>query len=258
MTRWSASLRVQQDLAICGVVALAAALAVVLDLPAAIRLPLAVPLAVFVPGYGMLHALLPGATLASAERLIIAIGTSIGVTILGGIVLALSPARLSPVSWAVMLAAVSLTALGVAWLRRTREGISGPRLARPRVPLGGAVVILVSAVLLADVVLGARFIAAEQLAPAPEQLWMLPNDSSSDVRLGMQAGPGGGEYVVRVSSGGDTVAQYELRLGQGETWQTELPVTVEQRSAPLVARLYEGGSETEPRFVVLQPATTGD
>jgi hypothetical protein len=250
--------RDQQDLAAAAALAVAAVIAVVLDLPAALRLPLTLPLAVLLPGYGLLSALLPSSTLSAVERLIIAVGASIGITVLGGIVLALSPARLSPLSWGVMLAAVSLVAIGAAWLRRQRLGLTGSRFSRPQVPLAGGVLILVASVLLADVLLGARFIAAEQLSPAPEQLWILPTESAKQVRVGMQAGAGGGDYLVRVSSAGDTVAQYELELRQGEQWQTELRVTAEQRAGPLVARLYAEGSENELRFVVLQPATTGD
>jgi hypothetical protein len=248
----------QQDLALAALLALAGVTSVALDLPVGVRLLLTVPLAVFLPGYGLLSALLPSSSLAAVERTIIALGASIGVTVVGGIVLALSPVRLGPLSWSVMLAAVSLTALAAAWLRRTRAGIRGPRFSRPAVPLGGAVLILVASLLLADVLLGARFIAVEQVSPPPAQLWMLPGDAPRQVRLGMQAGPDGGDYVVRVSSAGDIVADYQLDLDATEQWQVELTVSEEQRAGPLVARLYEGGSEIELRFVVLQPATTGD
>lgn len=258
MNRIVARLRGQQDLAVGVVLALLGAVSVVLDLPAAVRLPLTVPLAIFLPGFALLSALVPSSNLAAVERVMISIGASIGVTIIGGIVLALSPVRLSPASWSLMLAAVSITGLTVAWVRRSQAGISGPRFNRPAVPLGAAVLLLVASVLLADVLLGARFIAAEQLTPPPAQLWMLPTQESQRVLVGMQAGPGGGDYVVRVSSAGEAVAEYELELAQTQQWQTELTVTAEQRAGPLVARLYEGDSAIELRFVVLQPATTGD
>lgn len=258
VTRSAARPLDQQDLAICALLAVGAVLAVVLELPAAIRLLLAVPLALFLPGYGLLSALLPRGGLATVERAIIAVGASVALTIIGGIALALSPVRLSPLSWSVMLAAVSLATLALAWRRRTVAGVAGPRFSRPAVPLAGAVMILIASLLLADVLLGARFIAGQQFSPPPEQLWMLPTESARQVRLGMQAGAGGGEYVIRLSSAGETVAEYALELAETEQWQTELTVSAEQRAGPLVARLYEGGGDIELRFVVLQPATTGD
>jgi uncharacterized membrane protein len=94
----------QQDLALAALLALAGVTSVALDLPVVVRLLLTVPLAVLLPGYGLLSALLPSSSLAAVERTIIALGASIGVTVVGGIVLALSPVRLGPLSWSVMLA----------------------------------------------------------------------------------------------------------------------------------------------------------
>jgi hypothetical protein len=243
----------QRDLALAGVIALAALAAVSLEVTPVLRVALAVPLVLFLPGYAVGAALLPSRSLEPIERFLVSLGLSFGLTILVGIALGLSPAGLGPLSWAVSLAGVTLVGCLVALARRVRARIAGPGFARPVVPLGGALLILLASVLLADVLLGARLVALQQEAPAPEQLWMLRGDAPEDVRLGVRAGPGGGEYTVRLSSAGELVQRFDLELAEGETWQTLASVPAEATRRPLVARLYRAGSEIELRFVVLQP-----
>jgi hypothetical protein len=60
-----------------------------------------------------------------------------------------------------------------------------------------------------------------------------------------------------ISVAGDVFGEYDPVLDPQETWQTMVTFPAEVRAQPIVARLYESGSETEARFVVLQPVTGG-
>ena len=42
-----------------------------------------------------------------------------------------------------------------------------------------------------------------------------------------------------------------------QSWQTILVLPTETRSVPVVARLYEGSSDVESRYVTLEPANRG-
>ena len=66
-----------------------------------------------------------------------------------------------------------------------------------------------------------------------------------------------GETSVVISVAGDVFGEYDPVLAPQETWQTMVQFPAAVRAQPIVARLYEPGSETESRFVVLQPVTGG-
>ncbi|MGH9422140.1 MAG: hypothetical protein ACRD3J_19340, partial [Thermoanaerobaculia bacterium] len=93
----------------------------------------------------------------------------------------------------------------------------------------------------------------QQDKPAPDQLWMVPAGPSGEVRLGMRAGPGGGNYAIRLSSAGDVIQSFELTLAEGETWERLVVVPAQDLQLALVARLYSGTDGAELRFVFLQP-----
>lgn len=241
------------DLLLVAVTAFAAVLAVLLNLPVVVRLILALPLVFFVPGYALMCALFPARPLPAVERLLISVGASFGITILAGLVLA-RVVGLSATSWTIMLALFGMAGAGVAWLRRKRAATERPYVQLPTVRLRDALPLAVAAVAVIAIIVGTRVIAAQQEVPPPAQLWMLPlADGSFDAQLGVRAGPAGGAYVVQLTSAGVLVEQFDFSLAPGETWETVVDFSAEERQRPIVGRLYEGGSQLEIRFVVLQP-----
>src|SRR5947209_13497361 len=85
---------------------------------------LTLPLVLLLPGYALTSALLPRQTLGIAERLLLSLGLSLTIVILGGLVLNQTPFGLAKSSWAVLLTGITLSACIVAFIRRQGETIS--------------------------------------------------------------------------------------------------------------------------------------
>jgi hypothetical protein len=248
----------QPDLLIAG---LAAVLAGIAGLGALDGLPilhalLTIPLVLFLPGYALVSAVFPTLVVPSVERLLMSVGGSIAISVLVGLGLGISPFGLNAGSWAVVLVALTLGLLVVAWVRRARAGVVG---ARPRIasmPLRAAVLMVISVLIVADVVLGARLAATEAQAPVPVQLWLIPvSGAHEQARLGVNSGADGGDFRIVLTTQGETIHSFDVTLGPEQTWETVVLFPEEIRAQPIVARLYEGSSLEESRFVTLQPVT---
>jgi hypothetical protein len=247
-----------RDLIFAGVFAVIATAVVVIDAPPILRAAFSIPLVLFLPGYALINALLPSKELPAVERLTIAIGASLSLTILWGFLLAVSPVRLGAIQWTVMLAAATLVLLIVALHRRGQRHEPSPSLTIPRLRSLDAVLLAAAALSLVGVIFGMRIITAQLEEPPPALLWMLPaSDGTLGAQLGVRAGRPEGGYLVRVTSAGVTLHEFRLSLDIGETWETLVAFTEQDRARPIVARLYDATGDQELRFVVLQPPPDG-
>lgn len=248
----------QPDLTFVSFVAMAALVAATLGVSPLLRTVVAAPLVLFLPGYALVSAIFPSLVLPAVERILLSIGLSICVTVLLGLGIAASGVPLAPVSWALALTMITVTACGVAWLRRVRRGLVGPAVTIARMPRRGVIMVFVAALIAADVLLGSRLIAGDQQAPAPVQLWMVPiAGQPNDALIGVRAGETASDYRIVISVAGDPIYEFDLQLAAGERWERNVNFAAELRARPIVARLYEGSSAVESRFVVLQPQTNG-
>jgi Protein of unknown function (DUF1616) len=248
----------QPDLAVTALLAVLGGLGAIgpLDGAPAVRALVTLPLTLFLPGYAFQSALLPRLVIPAVERLLLSLGISIVLAVVIGLVMGTTSIGLTVSSWAAVLVAFTLVSVIVAWVRRTRAGIVGVRPRVAQMPLRAAALLLISGLIVADVVLGARLTATDAQAPAPVQLWLIPLDAEhSQARLGMRAGPDGGHYRIDLSSAGQTIQEYGMDLVPQQTWETVVVFPPEIRNQPIVARLYEGDSDQESRFVTLQPVT---
>lgn len=246
----------QPDLAFTSLVAMTALVVTALGVTPQLRTFVAVPLVLFVPGYSLVSAIFPSFVLPAVERLLLSVGLSICATILVGLGIAAVGVPLAPLSWAIPLAGITLAASGVAWVRRARRGLVGPTLTVARMPRSGLIMVVVAALVAADVLLGSRLIAGQQQAPVPTQLWLVPiSGQPNDALIGVRAGGAAAEYRLVISVAGEPIYEFDLDLAAGETWERNVNFAAELRERPIVARLYEGSSEVESRFVVLQPQT---
>ncbi len=246
------------DLWLAALVALTAVATVGFDLAPVIRTVFAIPLVLFLPGFALVGLLFPTPAIPTVERLLISAGTSIVVAILAGLALAWTGVLLTPVSWSVTLAVITLVGLAFAWLRRVRRGALGPSFSFATMPRLAALMVMVAALVAVNVVAGSRLIAGEQVSPPPAELWMVPVDDQPDeAQLGMRAGADGGAYVIRLSANGVVLHEFSFGLQPEQSWQTLVDLTADARTQPIVARLYENGSDAESRYVVLQPVTNG-
>ena len=251
------ALAVQLDLAICLAVALSAFVATLLNVPIILRLPLVAALVLFIPGYGLLSALMVGSGLSALERTMVAIAVSVALTILTGLLMALFGLPIERMNWVYALTAISVAGLLVGWVRRWQKGIEGPRTALMRTPVRQTALVVIAALILVNIVAASRIIASNQLGDPPAQLWMLEGSNPYTADLGFRADANGGAYRLVLSSAGETVQQWTVSAGPSETWETQVALTPEQRSVPLVARLYAGDSQVEMRYVVLQALPSG-
>jgi len=248
----------QPDLAFAALVGMAALVAATLGASPVLRTVLAVPLVLFLTGYCLTSAIFPSLVLPAIERMLISIGLSICVTILVGLAMAATGVPLAPVSWALALVMITITAAGVAWFRRVQRGLVGPGLTIARMPRNGAVMVFVAGFIAVDVLLGSRLIAIQQQAPAPAQLWMVPiSGQPNDALIGVRAGETADEHRIVISVAGDPIYEFDIDLAAGETWERIVNFAPELRARPIVARLYVGATNVESRFVVLQPQTNG-
>lgn len=241
------------DLLLIMIVALAATDAVGLDAPSYVRFIPVVPLVLFVPGYLLVGALFPTAHLSGLERVLISVGSSIALVILTGLALALLGLPLDAFLWTVALASMAVVGALIVGLRRARAGYRRPGL-QFSVGRLDALLLMVAGVSLVGILAWDVVTTAQMERPPPAQLWLLPADSGVPVaQLGMRAGSPGGAYTIRLTSSGVPLYEYHVSLAASEVWEMTVPFTEEQRGLPVVARLYEEPTDTEIRFVVLQP-----
>jgi len=246
------------DLWVAALLVLAAMAAVTLNLGTLPRVLLGVPLVLFLPGYALVSALFPTRVIPTVERLLLALGASIALAIVVGLALALAGVLLTPGSWTVALALLTMIGVVVAWVRRLRHGVTGPGFAFVTMPRLSALMVVVAVLGAINIVAGSNLVAQDQASPAPAQLWMVPIPGQPDeAQLGMRAGADGGPYLIRLSSGGTTLREFNVDTAPGQEWVTDVVFPVAVRANPIVARLYYNGSDTEMRFVVLEPATNG-
>jgi len=244
------------DLVACIATAVIASALTFQDAAPVIRLVVAIPLVLFLPGYVLLDALFPARVLPAIERLLVSVGASIALTIITGLAIAAVRVPLEPRAWAATLTLLVTVGSIIALVRRVRRRIPGPGFPIAGMPRAGAVVLGIAVLLAADGVRGSRLVAADQQPPAPLQLWMVPvQGHPDDANLGVRAGGDPASYRLVISAAGDVIYEFDLSLASGETWERDVTFAADLREMPIVARLYEGASPIETRFVVLQPAT---
>jgi hypothetical protein len=196
------------------------------------------PLALVLPGYALIAAGAPGATLGPAERLTFSVGGSIALSVLGGFALNGAPWGLQAASWALLLGGLTLVACTIAFIRRCairlESAIAGQIRLRPQDAglFGLAALIAAGAFALA---IGG---AAQPPADGFTQLWMLPNGDS--LRIGvqnMQARPM--RYAAELIVGKRVVRRWDaIELPDGARWDTVEPLPAHTPGTAVELRLY--------------------
>jgi uncharacterized membrane protein len=212
-----------------------------------VRIFAALPLTLFLPGYALVAVSFGAGELALPKRLVLSVGVSLIVLVLGTLLLNVFPFGIRTASWAILLAVVVLAACRGAALRRDR-----PRPRRQRQPLlagvrlsGGSVALLAAAVLIA----GAALVLAQKPVSAKDAegftaLWMLPTDAREDaVRVGVlssEQDPASYRLEVKVKGSPPRMYRVNLDPGEEESFEVEVPRTAGGR-AHVVASLYRAG-----------------
>lgn len=243
-------LRKNPDLLVSLLVA-AASVAVIRFLPSVpLRTAFALPLLFVLPGLTLTAALFPGGSLDLGRRLLLQVGLSLSVGVLGALVLDVT-FGLHRFSWAVLLGAV--TGVGAAVAATRRGGLAAPvrSLRLPRrldvALVGIALAVVVGSVVFARTPLAARGVQGYTA------LSILPvHGHTRDVRLEVSSAEVRTvSYRLKLHVGPRLIAVRRLTLAPGSSWQRTVRLPSKQTSGrPWISvRLYRAGSKDVYRSV---------
>jgi len=228
-----------------------------------IRAVLTLPLVLVLPGYALTAATFSESSLAVTERLLFSVGASITLAVTAGFVLNWTPWGMSPVSWAALLAGITVIASAVALVRRRKRPAIAPRWAAIR-PTALQLVVGIAAVgLTAWAIVVARAGVADQYVVGFTQLWMVPLEypDPPGVYLGFRNEEDGPHaYRLRVEAGDVVLWDWtSITVDTGEGWDKVafLPPGWDS-PAPLEAKLYRDDDQEEPyRQAIVWPRASG-
>lgn len=202
--------------------------------PAWLRTVFGLPLVLLVPGYGLIEAIDPSGRIRAAERLTLALGTSMAIAILTGLLLSASPAGMRTETWLGTLGLFALLTSLFGLQRACSVTSARPASRRPalRSALGaGLLFVACVAVALALVTSHAeRPIGSERSVEQGRvsvlQMWVVPGEraASGDVLVGIE-NPAGRSLDCRlvVTQGDQVLQETELSLPSGYSGTVSVP-----------------------------------
>ena len=215
-----------------------------------LRVALGIALALFLPGYAMSQALFPARRLALSETVLLSVGLSFAISILGGLILNLTPLGMNTNSWAILLGGTTLVAclaasyargqLSEDWIAYENAGKPAPALrllARQWPVLLSALALTVAAVVFA------RSEANNDPVPIV-QLWMLRDTTAKTptIRIGINnANSQSTGYKLRLQLKSGKVLQDwpTITVPPATGWETHLELGKQAPTdEPLEALLY--------------------
>lgn len=227
--------------------------------PTVVRALFSAPLVLLLPGYALVAALLPGRSLSVGERAAAAIGTSLAVAVLLGLILDLTPGGLRTTSWAGALGTLTLGSAGAAIVRRRAR-----TEARRRVPMGAGLAGMAVAGALVSIALiaAANGALAHQQQAAFTQLWMVPSPGAPSGPRSIEVGltshqPAIRVYRVEISSGGHLLRSWSVELRPGQSWLRDVTLAGPGQLPQLHAAIYPPGQVLPYRQVDLPPRPPG-
>jgi uncharacterized membrane protein len=220
-------------------------------------MPFGVLMVLVIPGYVITLAVLPH--LEWAATLLLSLGISISMVILGGFLLNYTRWGLNPFSWAIWLSVISLPSCLVALYRRRMHPVEETVRTSP-LRWNSTVIVsfLMTGIFIIAAIIIARY-SAIQSGKTFTQLWAIPGMSEDGFTI--QLGIHNEEYVemeynLFAESQGHTIDEWDnLKLAPGETWTTTLQLA-ERPDSQITFLLYKVNSpEKEYRRVHLAPAS---
>ena len=202
----------------------------------AVDIVFGLPLVLFLPGAGLVWAIDPwGRQVKGAGRFMWSFGASIGIVILGGLLLNLVGGLTRP-HWLILTAAVVGASAVVGWLRGGQrsvepaeettadeehaDGLMGTLTLRAVALLVGAVLVVSGALVLS------QRTSAESSREHFVQAWILPqpasNAFSTTAQLGVRNEEGGPEVVTIRLRAGSHDSTWTVGLKDGQEWTHEV------------------------------------
>jgi uncharacterized membrane protein len=209
-----------------------------------ISLFFALPLTLFLPGYALTAAVFARRRIGPAQFAVLSLGLSLCVLALGALLLNYVPGGIGPVSWAVLLALVTLNGCRVAALRRPAAKKATASQGWPRLRLTAwSSGFLVGALLCTATALALNFTTmSAKHANGYTALWLLPPTPADSATGGARIGVSSEEqrrtaYLLRVRvSGRPAEIVRSFSLDPAETRVLKLAPT-RQRPSGVPARI---------------------
>ena len=247
---------------------------------AVLRVLAGVPLVLVLPGYALSTLLVPVVPVVPAGsgrpgcinpllwRSVWATGLSLAVAVLGGLMLNLTPAGLTRLTWTTSLAAVTMLAVAAsAWLRARRAPAPVPVPVRAPAPVPGSLAIhrrpapasavagyALAALAVTGTAIGLAVASAGwQHSPGFAQLWLVPVQSSaasggaagSQATLGVRSGyPHAETFHLVLRRGAQAIGTWDFTLTAGQTWQRTVLAPAGQHLAAQLTTAGQSGAET--------------
>jgi hypothetical protein len=205
-------------------------------------------LVLVLPGYALSALIVPAGPGEEARispvlsRGMWAVGLSLAVTALGGLLLNLTPVGLTRMTWALSLSAVTVLAVAAsAWRRGRRSHAGGLGPAAPAAPRTLRRLRMVArygyglaAFAIAAAAIGLAVVSAGwQHSPGLGQLWLVPARStaaSGMATLGVRSGyQGTGTFHLILRRGAHVIGTWDFTLGAGRSWQRTVSAPAGQR-----------------------------
>lgn len=183
-----------------------------------VRLVFGAPAVTLLPGWGLVVLLDPFERLGRLERFSLAVGLSLSITVLLGLVLAITPAGLTRGVWIVTLGSITLSINAVAGRSSRHAGASWPAGRLRTLP----VAVAIGAIAFMSV--GAVLISNSGPVPPPSgsilQLWALPHPGRTDgtVQVGVSNLISPAEtYSLKVTQAGKVLAERTIVVPVGSS-----------------------------------------
>ncbi len=208
-----------------------------------LRFAFGAPLLLYFPGSMLTALLFPQPSLTMPVRLLLILGLSLAVAVVGGLVLNLTPWGLETSSWTLWLGSTTLVAGAAAMGRHRRHTVMQPEEFRLGLNLrqsllaGAALVVLVSAIGVA------RWGALHAPSKPFTQLWATPvaGSNGETIQIGIRNHEHAVEiYQLQVVVGEEIVyGRSALMLGPDQRWQQVVPLPANAPpDAPVEVQLY--------------------
>jgi uncharacterized membrane protein len=200
--------------------------------------PVGILMVLFIPGYCIVTGILPA--IGSEKTLLLSLGISASISVVGGIILNLTPWGLTPATWSLLLSLIAVIGIILSWRQRrdhARNFETGvPSLQKEHVVIfGWAGLILVSSVLIA-------YFSSKQTETTYSQLWAIPSATAEghyEIQIGIRNEEMQPEvYDLYMDINGRLLNEWSaISLEPGKEWITTVEL-LEQPSQPIQISLY--------------------
>lgn len=240
------------------VIVVGAALLFVLQLN---QLPLealfALPLVLLLPGYALTFLFFNRNALGNVERVLFGVALSFALTILGGVLLNLTPWGLDAATWLLVLVGLTLV-LGIVGILRQREpAFVSWQVPRRSISVSDLVLYELSILLLFAALMIARVPPPAAQVQGYTALWMLPAEAQAQkIEFGFKSQELDAEtFRIELRMDGQVVQAWDnITLQPGEEWRNAFPLAPGKAAPSTVeAYLYRRADDTAVyRRVLLQ------